>query len=457
MGGDGYIRFTEELEQIYRAAPVGLCLLDAELRYIRINDHLAAINGKPAAEHIGRTMREMIPEIADFFEPIYRKVFATGEPVIELEMRGVTALLPRVERPYLVSIYPVLRSGRTVGASTIVQDVSEQVFVQRKLRHGDQILGQVHDAVVTTDMQGVVQSWNAAAERIYGYPASEVIGRHIRFLHLPEDSSPGYEKITQPLLTRGSHEIMVRRRTRDGRIIDVALRLCLVEDESGKPMGMIGCSNDVTEKRRLQDELVRVSTAAQRRIGQELHDVTGQELTGLRYLARTLVRSLRVTGRDVELAVRIEEGLSHALAQVREMSRGLVPVEVDAEGLMEALAALAKNVDGINDVRCAFRYDEPTVLRDTEVATQLYRIAQEGVTNAMKHAAASRIDIGLLRRDRVIELSVADDGIGLQSPAPTSGLGLRIMAHRAEMIGAFFELQSPARGTRLVCTLPVGG
>jgi len=445
-----------ELEQIYRTAPIGLCFVDREYRYVRINEHLAAINGKPAKEHIGRTLREMIPEIADMVQPIFRRVFETGEHEIDVELRGVTEAVPRMERPYVVSFFPVFREDRVTGVTAMVEDISEQEIIKRKLQRGDQILRQVHDAVITTDMEGLVRTWNDAAERIYGYTATEVIGQHIAFLDFPEDAPTREDRVMRPLLKNGSHEVLLRNRTKDGREIFIELRMSLLQDESGAPVGLIGCSNNVTERKRLQGELLKATTSEQRRIGQELHDVTGQELTGLRYLSHTLVRTLtKESSTAVDQAIKIEEGLSRALDQVREMARGLVPVEVDAEGLMAALTTLASNVSAIDGITCSFVCGEPIPIRDNEMATQLYRIAQEGVTNAVKHGRVKRIRVVLTQGRNVLKLRIADDGVGLKPAAPPFGLGLRIMAFRAEMIGGTLDIApGPASGTEITCTVP---
>jgi len=383
-------------------------------------------------------------------------VFETGEPEIDVELRAVTAAIPRMERPYVASYFPVFRERRVIGANTMVEDISEREIVKRKLRRGDQILRQVHDAVVTTDMEGIVRTWNSAAERIYGYTATEVIGRNVEFLYFPEEALTSEDKVMRPLREKGSHEVLLRNRRKDGREIFIELRLSLLQDESGTPVGLVGCSNDVTERRRLQGELLKATTWEQRRIGQELHDVTGQELTGLRYLSSTLVRTLRKqSSTAVDQAVKIEEGLSRALDQVRKMARGLVPVEVDAEGLMAALTTLAGNFSAIDGTTCSFVCDEPIPIRDNEMATQLYRIAQEGVTNAVKHGRAKRIRVVLTQDRDVLKLSIVDDGAGLEPATPPAGLGLRIMAFRAEMIGGTLDIApGPDSGTEITCTVP---
>jgi len=445
-----------ELELLYETAPIGLCLVDRDLRYVRVNPRLAAINGPSAAEHIGRTVREVIPGIADEVERIYRQVIESGKPELNFEVRGETAALPRGERVYLVSYFPLTKGGRVIGINTVVQEITQRKAAEEKQLRQSQILEQVHDAVSAMSLDGTVQTWNRAARRLYGYEEREVVGRRIDFLFFDEDREGLRSQVMGALERDGHHEATVRSRAKDGREVFVEARLCLLKTEADESIGMIGCCHDVTEKRELREELLKASAREQRRIGQELHDGTGQELTGLQYLAFSHVRSLSEhCPSQVETAVKIAEGLQRALQQVRALSKGLLPVELDADGLMAGLTELTLRVRELNDVSCEFVCDEPIPVLDHEVATQLYRIAQEALTNAVKHSRASRIDVSLEHRGRsLLRLEVTDDGVGLSAEQPREGLGLRIMASRAELIGATLVIEPfPAGGTRVRCEL----
>lgn len=213
---------------------------------------------------------------------------------------------------------------------------------------------------------------------------------------------------------------------------------------------------EIAERKRLEEEVVDVAVAEQRRIGQELHDGTGQELTGLCMLADNLADMLREhSPPDAQLARRIAQGLRQALGQVRALSRGLIPVEVDAEGLMAALTELTTRISEIHGLKCVFECAEPVPVEDNYTATQLYRIAQEAITNAIKHGQAHTIRVNLEARGDYLTLRIVDDGIGF-SPANVNGagMGLRIMTYRAGQIGAQFAVRpGPARGAVVSCTL----
>jgi PAS domain S-box-containing protein len=124
-----------ELDHIYANAPVGLCLMDTDLRFVRINEKLAAINGKPVSAHIGRTLEDIIPGIAPRIEPIYRQIMKSGEPFLNFEVRGVTPGEPEVPRHWLISYHPLMSEEDTVqGVSTVVQDVTELKQAENELK-----------------------------------------------------------------------------------------------------------------------------------------------------------------------------------------------------------------------------------------------------------------------------------------------------------------------------------
>jgi signal transduction histidine kinase len=206
--------------------------------------------------------------------------------------------------------------------------------------------------------------------------------------------------------------------------------------------------------------VVEIALLEQRRIGQQLHDDCGQQLTALAILSDSLEHSLlEAQSADAPLARKIEEGLKTVLRQVRNISRGLVCAEVSPNGLRAALAELTSRLCETSGVRCALHIDDAVRIADALLATHLYHIAQEACTNALKHARASNIEVALVLREGRTVLEVRDDGVGLPDECE-EGLGLRIMRNRAGVIGAELTIeaaaqrrQSEPRGTLVTCTL----
>jgi signal transduction histidine kinase len=214
---------------------------------------------------------------------------------------------------------------------------------------------------------------------------------------------------------------------------------------------------DIRERKSLEAEILRVSEYEQRRIAQDLHDGLGQQLGGISFLTAVLKKNLAEQGSsETEAAAKISNLLTDAMAQTRNLARGLHPVTQENNGLMSALEELAGRISDLFKVSCRFDCPQPALIESNSVATHLYRITQEAISNAIKHGQAQRVDITLsVVPDRIV-LTVSDDGIGFQTPAaPRQGLGLRIMKHRARVIHGTLAVRKRAgRGTDVICSVP---
>lgn len=211
------------------------------------------------------------------------------------------------------------------------------------------------------------------------------------------------------------------------------------------------------EHRRLEQELVAISERERHSIGADLHDNLGQQLTALELmctLAKTEAAPHPALARRLDQMARM---MREAITQVRFLARGLVPVGPGPDSLQVGLAELAERTSALGRPRCRLDCPEPVAVADPFLAGHLYRIAQEAVNNAVKHARAAEIVIRLSRRDGALLLVVEDDGAGLPrgKAAPAEGIGLSVMRHRANAIGATLTVDSRrSGGVRLHCTLP---
>ena len=229
-----------------------------------------------------------------------------------------------------------------------------------------------------------------------------------------------------------------------------------VRDALGRITGITGAAMEVTERKRLEEEILRITEREQRRIGQDLHDGICQRLAGIELKSQALAETLEKKARpQAAQAEEIARHVREVIAQTRSLARGLSPFILESEGLISALGELAVSTERLFSVKCNFGNDGLVSLSDQAVATHLYRIAQEAVANAIKHGKASAVEISLTNTSGKTLLAISDNGIGFRSPVPVgTGMGLRTMQYRAGMIGAALLVQAQAKGgTRILCFL----
>jgi signal transduction histidine kinase len=213
--------------------------------------------------------------------------------------------------------------------------------------------------------------------------------------------------------------------------------------------------HEMHERTRLEKELLEIAEAEQRRIGQDLHDSLGQHLTATAMAGKLLAKKLADKSPvEAAAAARLVGLTEEAIELTRKLAHSLHPVELESIGLAGALQQLAVNISKAFNVTCRFESSTRVKVVDIDVSTQLFRIAQEAISNAIRHGHARNIIISLEGSDEKWLLSVTDDGNGLpDEKLRKDGMGLRIMDYRARIIGAVFEIRTlPAGGTRAVCT-----
>ena len=318
-----------------------------------------------------------------------------------------------------------------------------------------------------------VWEWDIASDRSYfsprwkailGYEPHEISDTREewrRRIH-PQDAER-VEKAFRDFLaeTTPTFSIEYRLQHKDGLYRWVHSRAVLVHDERGQAQRMIGANADITERKQLEKELISISDREQRRIGQDLHDGLGQQLTAIELMCQSLRADLKNANPDVrEQISAMSAFLRQAITQTRGLAHGLTAFMLDASGLQGALAELVESTNNLGRATCRFVCPTAVRVKDTETAVHLYRIAQEAIGNALKHAHATEIAVSLVERRGVVTLKVADDGTGLPKPGERSGqgVGLQVMQHRAATIGAALTIDSkPGKGVTVTCTLKQSG
>jgi PAS domain S-box-containing protein len=328
-------------------------------------------------------------------------------------------------------------------------------------RRAQGILETAVNAIIIITELGIIDTVNAATERIFGYTRAELVGQNIMLL-MPSPYRERHDSYLENYRRTGVRKIIGIGREavgmrKDGSIFPIDLSVGEVILPSGRIF--TGIISDLTERKALEDKLLSISEEEQARIGQDIHDDLCQQLAAIGCLAKVVYQ--RLSANNIPEAIQLAEItrlITSANVRAREMSRGLMPVVLDSAGLMAALADLASSTERIFRVSSRFFCTEPVTLQDYKLATQLYRIAQEAVANAIKHSHANLIEISLNLTDGMIILSIRDDGVGINdhhNPNKITGMGLLTMSHRARMIGGALVIdRDKAGGTIVRCSVP---
>jgi PAS domain S-box-containing protein len=354
-------------------------------------------------------------------------------------------------RWYAVIARPLFDGSATPrGLVGVIQDITERRDSELRLRRSEELLrattANTADTLILVDTGLRVRFIN---KNTGGLSIEQIIGRDIGIL-LPESARAGVLDKLRHILATGETATYEFQSADADRVRYFENRAVLVRDD-GISTGISISTRDITERKRLEQEILDVSGRERQSIGRDLHDGLGQELTGVALMLRGL--GSQVKGRCPEALGAINEIIAlvnQSIENARSLARGLLPVRTDTGGLAFALRELACRSRDLYGMDVNFRAEVwPALYLDETDASHLYRIAQEALTNAARHGHATHVDIFLLVVRNTFSLYITDNGEGFCAPlSPYSGMGLKIMKYRAGMIGAKFEIApSEPRGT----------
>jgi len=340
----------------------------------------------------------------------------------------------------------VIERTRALEASNRIARESEEGF--RAL-----IEGVTDCAICMLDPKGKVVRWNTGAQRIQGYTEGQILNRNFEVFfprHEQESNKPA-EQLAQAS-KGGRFEDEGWRIRKNGQPFWANVIITPLQDENGNLRGFAHVARDITELKRLEKEVLEISEREQRRIGHDLHDGLGQELTGLAFLSQNLARKMDEQSLPAASELRRMSGvINSAIEKTRDLAKGLAPVEWGPDGLSAALQNLSTRVRESYGIPCEFHRGRMVQVDSHTAAVHLYRIAQEAVSNAARHSEARGIWVSIDAEASEVVLQIEDDGKGI-APAVSqgSGMGLHLMPYRARMIGASFEVRPRAGGGTLV-------
>ncbi len=446
---------AERLRAILETAVEGIITIDERGIIESFNPAAEAIFGYDAQEVIGHNVNMLMPEpyrhqhdgyMDNYHRTGHAKIIGIGREVVGRRKDGSVF-------PMELSVSEMRLAGRKMFTG-FVRDITERKASEKVMAHYGALVESSDDAIIGKSLDGIVTSWNRGAEMVFGYSREEIVGKPVLWL-IPKDRQHEEPEILAKI-KRGEavdHYETVRLR-KDGKLIDISVTVSPIRDADGKIIGASKVARDISERKRLEKEIIEISNREQQRIGQDLHDGLCQELAGIQLMCQVLQRKLEVKSKaESKQVVQIAEHIRQAIAHTRKLARGLSPVELELNGFVSAVEELAAHAQELLHIECRFEPSVTVPIRDNVAATHLYRIVQESINNAVKHGKAKRVVVSLKPEGDKIALSIKDNGAGFSVGAKKSGgMGLHIMEYRARVVGAELKMHSqPGKGTVVSC------
>ncbi len=455
----------------------GVIARDAESRVISWNRGAETMYGWTKDEAVGEVIHVLLKtEFPEPLEQVERKLKATG--AWEGELLHTTRSGERI----IVASRQVLHQdeyGLAFAVLEINRDITEQKRAQEAHRATEErfrlLVDQVRDyAIFMLDVEGYVQTWNAGAERIKGYRAAEIVGKHFSCFYPPKDIQAGKPAQNLKVTVReGRFEDEGWRVRKDGSNFWANVVITALHDSSGNLRGFAKVTRDMTDHKRAEESLSRLSgrvlklqDAERRRIARELHDSTSQTLSALALNLSLL--QLRTSQLGTEVLKTVSEAMrlaEQASSEVRNISHLLHPPDLDEVGLTAAIQWHVRKFTertGLHvDVKLPSRFQR----LGSEKELTLFRVMQEGLTNVHRHSGSLTARVQLaLRRGNVV-LQIEDTGHGMptgtldlddgHSGSIDVGVGIRGMRERIRQLGGQLEIRSNHSGTCVTAILPL--
>jgi PAS domain S-box-containing protein len=312
--------------------------------------------------------------------------------------------------------------------------------------------------IMVLDAKGRIEQVNANAARGLGFGTEALLGRTPWELGLMDEHEvrPSKKRLQRLLCGKMNAPVELRLQTKQGEKRHVELRTTTTLNADGTTDRVIIIATDLTERLRMQQEVLRISEQEHARIGSDLHDGVGQTMTGVASLLDALEQEL--DGEKKQSAARIRMLLQEAIQDVRRLSHGLSPAAVRHRELGGALRLLADTIRTNFRTDCVCRITNNQRVADSEKQMHLFRIAQEAVNNALRHGNPRQIKLSLSRRGgREGVMKIENDGSALPKRRHGGeGIGMRVMEYRANLIGGVLRVQNrQAGGVCVTCRFPV--
>ncbi len=430
-GGAASAAFRNDaLRQLIEALPQFAFILDRGLQVLIAN---RSIGRRSPQQLEGMPVTEVFPPHlhAAALATLHR-VLATGQ------MDGFSAEIEGLggeSRHFDIRVTPIREADKITALTLIASETTEQIRAERAIATQARMIESMLEGVAVINDEGLIEITNPAFDLLFGYRRGELIGREMSTL-----AGWPFEQRERWRLAAGAHTGSLRVEF-DGRRADAthfAAAGVLSRFEVANRNHSLVVLQDVSERKQLERAILEAVNREQYRIGNDLHDGLGQELTGIALMLRGVAGRLAAEYAPILPEIEgITRLVNSAIESTRSLARGLSPVNLERGGLQDALEGLAMHAAELYGVQiiCTHRMNAVQPL-NPEVANHLYRIAQEAVRNAVRHGHARSIRLHLHGARAKVRLTITDDGVGLPGDAmDAAGMGLKIMSYRARMLG----------------------
>lgn len=488
-----------EIETIYQSAPIGLTVIDPDLRFLRVNQRLADMNGLPVVDHLGRTMDDLLPHFATLIRPIVDHIVATGEPQMNLELSGVTPAQPGIERVWMESFWPLKQDNQVVGISVVCEEVTERKRIEAELtRSRDDLERRVaertaelrqinadlqqsrlslagqeeqlrlaldftHTGSWDWDLQTGNITWNDTYFRLLGLEPGTIKPSECLYTAIHPEDVATVERATQLAIEcHTDYDVEYRVVLPDGSIRWlVAKGRTLYDEVTDKPVRMLGTIFDVSNRKQAETQ-IRASLAEKELLLKEVYHRVKNNLQVIYSLLNLQSRHLSDTAalsalKDSQSRVRAMAMVHEKLYQSPNLS------ELD---LADYVTSLARSLlefyrTGAPSPRLELAIEPCWLDLDTAIPCGL--ILTELLSNILKHAFtdSSQGEITIIATQHPpnqLCLTVRDNGLGLGSPTPLdnpSSLGLQLVRNLTQQVNGQVRLQPVSQGTEFQLVFPL--
>ncbi|WP_319561307.1 PAS domain S-box protein [Marispirochaeta sp.] len=433
------------------------CTADGKIQLINIA--ACRMLGLSQDDYTGRSIRHLPIQIENYFKETPPDPLDFSSYYSDGKVSGRYFIVVKMSRFPVVCTVSTLKNEneKVSGYIVILRNIEEEYQVQEMQSRLASIVETSEDAIIGSTPEGTIISWNRGARILFGYTQSEVQGKNLSILvpdFYPNEIPEMLDRIRNGEVIDHYETLRTRK---DGGILDMSIKISPIRDSRGHLIAASLIARDMSKRKQLEKEILEIEDRERSRIGQDLHDSLGQQLTGILLRLKALEGQLLKSREEenVHTSREIQQLVRNAVEQTREMAKGLIPVTLQTDGLVEALQELTLYCQSMYGVATTFDGPREEIKLQPIAEVQLYHICQEALTNAIKHSLGTSIMVSLERETTELVLSIHDNGNGI-TEENSEGLGLRIMQYRANMVGGHLSIiGNKGWGTAVICRVPI--